>query len=102
MSFIYTTICFSVALFCSQFNRWPKTIRPELRFLLSALTGYLAFSIFTQLKGSVIGHEEEFIMLFFQGPGHVFLGLIVLYLAFFGMFMSLVSASLFKSLLPNT
>jgi len=70
--------------------------------LLCGITGFLAFSIFAPLKTVVTGNEDEFISLFFQGPGHVFIGGIVLLLSFYALALSVVSAALFKSLLPST
>lgn len=102
MKNILVSIGLVIALLHNQILNWKSKIQYSIRFFLCGVSGYLAFSIFTPLKSVLSGREDEFIYLFFEGVGPAILGVLVLVLAFYGLALSVISASLFKSLLPGT
>ena len=84
-----------------QQRNWKTNIRYELRFLICGFLSFITFSSFDTLKDVIKGRENEFIELFFINPGTFTLACLVITIGYFTLYLSIISAALFTSLLPS-
>jgi hypothetical protein len=83
-----------------QKSDWKNSIRYEIRFILCGIFSFLTFSTFEMLKDVIKGRENEFIELFFISPETFVLACLVIVISYFTLYLSIISAALFASLLP--
>lgn len=91
-----------VALLKLQSEQWQTKINAPLRFIICGITTFLAFSIYELLKGITVEQQNSLIIAVFGEPALLGLILWLVGLGYFGLFLSLISAALFTSLLPKT
>ncbi len=84
-----------------QQKDWKSNIRYEIRFFICGFLSYITFSTFDTLKDVIKGRENEFIELFFINPGTFILACMVICIGYFTLYLSIISAALFTSLLPS-
>jgi len=85
-----------------QQRNWNSTIRYELRFIICGMLSYFTFSTFDTLKDLIKGRENEFLELFFVNPGTFTIAMLVIFIGYFTLYLSIITAALFTSLLPKT
>ncbi len=85
-----------------QSSDWQNTISYKMRFLLCGILSYLSFSVLNTLKNLITGKENEFINLFFESPSSIILAILIIVIGYLGLYLTVVTAALFSSLLPKT
>ena len=90
-----------IALLRNQILNPRKSMRWEYRFLVCAVTAFFSYSLLNPLGKVILGREDEFLMLFFQGPFATFIALLCIIYGLIGFGYSVVSAYLFSTLFPK-
>jgi hypothetical protein len=90
-----------IALLKLQSEKWPKTIRYPLRFILCGMFTFLSFSVYELLKGVTVENQNSLLIAAFGQPSLFLLIVYIVLLGFGGLYSSLLSVALFNTLLPK-
>lgn len=101
MESIQVQISLFVGLLKLQASGWQSKIRYEIRFLLCGIFSYFSFTILKPLGEILAGKENELINLVFDNPPFALVVLLAVVFGYFGLYLAIIAAALFASLLPK-
>jgi hypothetical protein len=102
MDKVFVHLSLMTGLLKLQANGWQSKVRYEIRFFLCGMFSYLSFSVFKLLGDLFAGEENDAIAYVFDKPPYLILMSIAICFGYFGLYMSIIAAALFTSLLPKT
>ncbi len=84
-----------------QADGWQSKIGYGFRFILCGIFTYLSFVILKPLGDILAGKENEIIAFMFDNPPFTLMVLLTVIIGYFGLYLSIIAAALFASLLPK-
>ena len=91
-----------IGLLKLQSNNWQRDIRYGLRFGLCGIFTYISFMILSPLGNTIVGKENELFLYLFENPPFLIVVFYAIIFGYFGLYMAVIAAALFASLLPKT